>query len=122
MERKSEWLICFILSVLLVVAGIGGIVVSLINERVSYAATGSAALIAGILGLTLVFLLRSRIKDESQKAENLDKLYEKDGWESCGCGLYILASAKADLEEEIKRKAESKAYMEKNFPDDKEKK
>ncbi|GEM_PF-4248815 len=54
-----------------------------------------------------------------EKIENQDKLYEKDGWESCGCGMYILTSAKIARDEEIKRKADFEAYMKSNFPNKK---
>ena len=106
MERKSEWFICAILSALLVVAGIGGIVEFLIKGYIFYGVTGFVALTAGTLVLILVFLLRPCVKNEMEKAENQDKLYKKNDWESCGCGLYISTSAKIARDEEIKRRAD----------------
>lgn len=117
----------FIFSLLGMIIGVADLLLFRLNGIVIlHPFIGSVLLIAGYFLFVVIFIktiiASKELNNQIKKIENQDKLYEKDGWESCGCGLYILSSAKIDRDEEEKRRAESKAYMEKNFPKNKENK
>ena len=83
--------------------------------------SGLMLVLSGFFLSAAVLVSALEIRRPEKKIEK-QKPYEKDGWESCGCGMYILTSAKIARDEEIKRKADFEAYMAENSPNKKEKK
>jgi len=65
------------------------------------------------------YFCTTRFRDFSNPDENKNNL-EKEGWVHLGNGMYCRKQDIEDRDEEIKRRAESKAYMKNNFPDKKE--
>ena len=135
MDKKVKWWIGgFFIALVLIVIGIGEVarfwLVWLGGGEVFYPVivmvVGSAAFFLLIVKLLVKLLFNNeyfiKLEDETKKSENQDKLYEKDGWEYLGEGCYCPTRFKDDRDWEKKRRAESKAYMEKYFPKNKENK
>ncbi len=114
-------------SFLSMVVGVMDIILSLFtNIEVFHPLRGAVLLLAGIILFRFIYKKTVNLSGTNNK-KGADKLKD-DGWEYLGDHYYCdkryrMYCRKQDIEnrdEEIKRRAESKAYMKNNFPDKKE--
>lgn len=84
----------FLISILVIACSIGEFIEALIGSPMHFVmgikllAVGILILLVGFLELNCNFRKLKNEPEKAKKVENLDKLYEKDGWESYGGGLH----------------------------------